>query len=330
MNKNLLFLPAAAWLLMGGLRADDAATNAAAVTAPTSGLQVEDTSANSPMAVKTSDPNVVAHVGSDEIKTDAVRPFLATLDPQQRKALASDPNLLGRTVESILVQQVLYKRALVEQWDRQPDVVAQLLQQREKIIAESYLASATTPAADYPSEAEVKNAYEEHKATLIVPRQFRLAQIFIAVPKGSGPTPADAQNKLNALIASLAQPAADFAALARTSSDDKASAARGGEIGWVTEGQIQPELRSQVLALGKNAVSSPIKLDDGWHILKVNDLKESYTASLDQVHDQVVQQLRAQKAQALRQAYLAKLLQDNPITLSRVALSQLLPNPVSK
>lgn len=281
-------------------------------------------------ALYADDAAVLAHVGPDEIKTDTIRPFFSNLDSQQQAALAGNPKLLDQTVESILVQQLIYKRAVAEKWDQQPDAAAQLERAREKAISEGFLASVTKPPADYPSEAEVKSAYEANKSKLVVPRQFRLAQIYIAVPESLSPTPATAQARLDAVVSSLGQPGADFAVVARSSSDDKASAARGGELGWVAESQVQPELRSRVLALGKGAVSSPIKLADGWHILKVIDLKESYTASLEEVRDQLVQKLRAQKSQLLQQAYLAKLVQENPISLNSLALSQLLIKPDSK
>jgi parvulin-like peptidyl-prolyl isomerase len=262
--------------------------------------------------------DVVAQMGSTVVKADDVKPLLQSLDPKQQEAVNGNPAVLDQAVRSILVQKAVYQEALSKKWDQQADVVAQLQRVRESAITESYLASVAKPPADYPSDADLKAAYDAVKAKLVVPKQYRLAQIFVA--KGN-----DAQGKLDALKKNLGKSDSDFAAFARASSDDKQSAARGGEIGWVAEAQIQPELRSKVTALSKGAVSDPIQLADGWHVLKVLDIKESYTASLDEVKPRLTQELRNQKAQQLRQAYLANMVKQNPITVNQIALTQALP-----
>ena len=105
---------------------------------------------------------------------------------------------------------------------------------------------------------------------------------------------------------------------------DAQSAGRGGEIGWLTEAQIQPEIRQLVPTLALNAVSDPIKLEDGWHIVKLLDTKAANTPALDQIKDQLVQQMRAEKAKANSQAYLAKLLQENPLAINELELAKVL------
>ena len=272
------------------------------------------------------DSDVLARAGSDVVKADDVRPLLSGLGSQQLAQLVKDPKALDQAVESIVVQRLVYDQALTKKWDQQPQVVQQLDRMRREAIIESYLASVSQPPADYPNEADIKSVYEANKAKLIVPRQYHVAQIYIALPRGAdAATTTQAKGKADAITQSLAQPGADFAALAQASSDDKQSASHGGDLGWITESQIEPELRSHVLGLAKGAVSEPIQLSDGWHLLKMVDVKEPYTASLEEVHDQLVKQLRAAKARTLRQAYLAKLLQDNPVSLNPSAVARVLP-----
>jgi parvulin-like peptidyl-prolyl isomerase len=57
-----------------------------------------------------------------------------------------------------------------------------------------------------------------------------------------------------------------------------------------------------------SAVSDPVRLDDGWHVVKVIDAKASYTRTLSEVRDQLVLQIRGKRATALRRAYFAELL----------------------
>jgi peptidylprolyl isomerase len=76
--------------------------------------------------------------------------------------------------------------------------------------------------------------------------------------------------------------------------------------------------------LAAGTVSEPVKLDDGWHILKVLDSKDAHTATLDQVRDQLTVQLRAERARLNRQEYLAKLLKDHPLAINEIELAKLL------
>jgi peptidylprolyl isomerase len=71
-------------------------------------------------------------------------------------------------------------------------------------------------------------------------------------------------------------------------------------------------------------VSDPIRLDAGWHIVKLTDTKASYTRTLPEVRDQLAQQMRKERAAALRRGYLAELLKQHPPVLNELALSNLL------
>ena len=277
------------------------------------------------------DPAVLARVGDITVKAEDIQPLIDNLDAGQKKSLVEDPSPLYQSIRSLIMQRLLVKEALSKQWDKKADVAAQLEQARQAALAQSYLQSLAPLPAGFPGEADLNAAYEANKAKLAVPRQFQLAQIFIALRPDADKASADAaQGRLDAVRKNLSQSGVDFAAFARASSDDKASAARGGEIGWVAEAQIQPELRAKVVALGKNAISDPIKLADGWHLFKVLDIKEAHTASLDEVRDQLARELRAQKAQALQQAYLATLFQNNPAAINQIALAQLLGKAATK
>jgi peptidylprolyl isomerase len=71
-----------------------------------------------------------------------------------------------------------------------------------------------------------------------------------------------------------------------------------------------------------NAISEPLKLDDGWHVIKVLDSKEPNTPTLGQVSDKLRQQMRSDRLTANTKDVLAKLLQDNPLVINEVTLAQ--------
>jgi parvulin-like peptidyl-prolyl isomerase len=296
---------------------------------------------NSPGSIKqpaaqaaATEAGVVARVGDLDVNLDEIKGALASLDVRELAAVSRDPALLNQVVRSLLVQRLLYREAVANKWDQSTEAKAQLERLKQSAITESYLQSVSQPPADWPSDAEVAAAYEANKVSFLVPRQHRLAQIFIASPKGAdAATVEKAQTRLETVKKKLDDKQADFAALAKAESDEKTSAANGGEIGWLTEAQIQPDIRDAAVKLSAGQVSAPVRRDEGWHILKCLEVKDAFTPTLAQLKPQLVQQLRAEKTKANSQAYLAQLLQENPVAINELALTQALgakPAPTAK
>ena len=271
------------------------------------------------------DAQVIARVGDTEVSADDIRTAIQNLDANTQAAAAKDPAALSQVVRAILTQRLILKEALDKKWDQDPTVTAALARVRDGVIAQTYLDSVSKPPATYPSDAEVQAAYDANKAQLVVPRQYDLAQIFIKTPKNAdAATAAKAQVKLDGVRKALAKHNADFSTIARAESDEPDSAAKGGELGWLAESRIQPEIRAQLGNLAKGTVTEPIRLDDGWHLLKVIDVKEPYTPELSEIKTQLVAKMRSEKERQNSQEYISKLVEQNPIQLNELGLSKVL------
>lgn len=66
----------------------------------------------------------------------------------------------------------------------------------------------------------------------------------------------------------------DFATLARSHSDDTASAIKGGELGWISPGNTVPEFEQQMGSLAVNELSQPFRSQFGWHLLQVLERRQ--------------------------------------------------------
>ncbi len=274
------------------------------------------------------DSTVIAKVGETDVTASEIRAAIQNLDANTQAAAVRDPAALSQVVRGILAQRLVLKEALANKWDQSPAVTAALERLRDNAIAQTYLQSVSMPPESYPSEAELQTAYDANKAQLLVPRRFDLAQIFIKDPKGAdASSSAKAQLKLEAARKALAKRGADFAAIATADSDDPQSAAKGGELGWVVESRIQPAIRSQLGTLAKGSISEPVRLDDGWHIIKVLEVKGPYTPALGEIRGELSQKMRAERARANGQQYVAKLLEQNPVQINELALSKVLKQP---
>lgn len=94
---------------------------------------------------------------------------------------------------------------------------------------------------------------------------------------------------------------ADFSALARQYSQD-GSAQNGGDLGWFSDGQMVPEFETAVHGLQPGQVSRPIRTQYGWHIIKLNDIRDSGTPEERQreaVRQYIAQQKSAHAADNL-------------------------------
>lgn len=278
-----------------------------------------------PIMLLGADNAVIAKVGENEVKADDIKPFLDRLPLRDQLLLSKDTAAMNEFVRGIIIQQLVYKEALAKKWEQQAQVASQLEKVRQQAITQSYLQSVAAPPSDYPSTAELQSAYDVLKKSnaLLVPKQYHLSQIFIACPKGSDKeTEGKAQARIDAVVKGLKT--GDFATLAQSQSDDQASAPRGGDLGFLAESQIQPEIRTSVSSLSKGGVTDPIRLNDGWHVIKLLEVKDPYTASLDDIKGSLVNELRNQRAQVLAKVYLTKLLQQYPLTLNEIAISKLI------
>lgn len=270
-----------------------------------------------------SDP-VVARAGDKEITASQIQPYLAKVSPAERDALLQNPAALSRAVRTILLQRQLLDEAKSAEWEKKPETQALLARVRDAAIAESFLESVTALPPDYPSDAEITALYDTRKDSLRLPTQYRLAQIFIA----SSEDKAKAKSEAGALAKQVKS--GDFAALAKANSDEPVSAAKGGEVGWLAEDAIQPAIRKALSGAGKDAIAGPIELGDGFYFVKILDLREPRTATLDEVRPQLVAALRQERAALNRQAYLERLQAKAPVTLNEIALPGLLSTDTKK
>ena len=104
---------------------------------------------------------------------------------------------------------------------------------------------------------------------------------------------ADALNRLSD-VKDRIEHGADFTELARLHSDD-ASAARGGDLGWISPGDTVPEFEQAMRRLKPGQVSAPFKTAFGWHIVQVLE-RRTQDMSKDRQRLNARQAIRARKA----------------------------------
>ncbi len=127
----------------------------------------------------------------------------------------------------------------------------------------------------------------------------------IIIKQGELKTGQAVEAELNNIRAKIVK-GASFAAMAKKYSQDKPSAAKGGDLGWVTPNEIPTTLAQAMAKLKQGEVSEPVKTPDGWQIIEVTGRKSvnNTTASLK---TKVKQMLYMQKFEQAVKNWVAKL-----------------------
>src|SRR5882672_9190871 len=222
------------------------------------------------------------------------------------------------------MRKAVLNEAKQKGWDKRPELQPLIERAHDQVVVSTFVGSVARPAEGYPSEEEIKQFYEANKAQLLAPAQFQLAQIFLPAAEGGDKSKAEeAKKKIGELSAKLGKSGADFAKLAKENSAHKESAEKGGDLGWVSEEQMVPEIRRAVSGMSKGEVSPPIKSAAGWHLIKLLDKKPAATRPLADIRPNLIGAMRNRKAQDMERAYIEALSIKLPPTINQIEISKL-------
>jgi peptidyl-prolyl cis-trans isomerase D len=137
------------------------------------------------------------------------------------------------------------------------------------------------------SDADVKQYYNEHLDKYSSEEQRRVAHILVE---------GDDEAKAQAILDEL-NGGADFAKLAEEKSDDFGSAENGGDLGWIERDVMDPAFEEAAFAL-KNVgdTTGLVKSDFGYHIIKLEELKDSVAKPFTEVAAEIKKEMVDQKA----------------------------------
>ncbi len=160
------------------------------------------------------------------------------------------------------------------------------------------------PAA-FLSQVEVKDDdvaeyYALHKEDKFTEaEQVRARHILIKVAADAGAdAKAAARKKAEELLAKV-KAGADFAALAKESSEDPGSAANGGDLGLFLRGRMTPAFEEAAFALQAGGVSDVVETPFGFHVIKVEEHRPGGVKPLEAVHDEIADGLKQERSLAL-------------------------------
>ncbi|MCY8230585.1 foldase protein PrsA [Priestia endophytica] len=144
------------------------------------------------------------------------------------------------------------------------------------------------------TEKEMKEYFNENKDSFAQAAQVKASHILVDDEK----TAKEIKEKLDK--------GEDFATLAKKYSTDTATSESGGELGYFEEGTMTDEFDKKAFSMKKGEISDPVKTDYGYHIIKVEDVKEAKQASYKDSKAQVKEAIFNEKLQTEYSTWLEK------------------------
>lgn len=145
------------------------------------------------------------------------------------------------------------------------------------------------------SDDELKAQYQQDIQQYQVPNRVHVQHVLLMTV---GKTDAEVEEirKKAEEVLKQARSGAKFDELAKKYSEDPGTKDKGGDLGWIVQGQTVPEFQSAAFTLEKGKISDLVKTQYGFHIIKVLDKETAHTKPFDEVKDSIKTPLVLSKA----------------------------------
>ncbi|MBZ5619442.1 MAG: peptidylprolyl isomerase [Acidobacteriia bacterium] len=159
--------------------------------------------------------------------------------------------------------------------------------------------------ANFP-EVELRKYYDEHPTEFVRKEQVFLSQILLSTEGKTPAQAATAETKAKDLVA-RARKGEKFSDLVRDNSDDPETAKNGGQLPPYQRGMLVPQIENIVFKEKRGYITDPIKVPQGFLILKIEERFEAGQASFEEVKNDIQERLAAPKMEPKIREYLTRL-----------------------
>ena len=194
------------------------------------------------------------------------------------------PDIQAQAKEAVISREIFMQEAQKTGLDATDDFRSQMEIARQQLLINGLMADfqKKNPVTDAEVKAEYDKFAKENGG-----KEYRARHILV-----------EQEAQATKLIADLKK-GAKFEDLAKKNSKDPGSGANGGDLDWAAPGSYVKEFSDAMVGLAKGKYTEkPIKSQFGFHIIRVDDVRETQLPPMEQVKPQISQQLQQQKLQA--------------------------------
>ncbi|WP_341903895.1 peptidylprolyl isomerase [Polaromonas sp. YR568] len=191
------------------------------------------------------------------------------------------PEMEGQLREEVIAREVFMQEADKLGLAARDDVKVQMELARQSILIRELFADyqKKNPVTD----ADIKAEYDKFVAAN-GGKEYKARHILV-----------EKEDEAKAIIASLKK-GGKFDAIAKKQSKDPGSGAKGGDLDWANPASYVPEFSEAMSKLAKGQTTdTPVKTQFGFHVIRVDDIRDAQLPSFDEVKPQISQQMQQQK-----------------------------------
>ncbi len=275
-------------------------------------------------------PGVVAVVNGSEISlndfiTELYRAQRQILDGGRPLSASGVTRLSTEVLEALVRQELLYQESrktvrltdtevkdelekLKGQFQTEADFTKaspSLRPQVERTLSIRKYIDAQYSSKAQVTDTEIRSYYDSHRDALRVPEQVKASYIFVRIdPQGNEAKKTEAKTKIEDARKKVLA-GQDFASLAKTYSEDP-TASKGGDMGYVRQGQLLKAVEDALFALKVGEVSDVVETRIGYHLVKAMERKPETTVPFENLKDQLRTLIKQEKGQQEANAAIAK------------------------
>jgi peptidyl-prolyl cis-trans isomerase C len=220
----------------------------------------------------------VAIVNGKPVPTARVDALKAQLAKSGRPVGAE---MEGQLKDEVIAREVFMQEAQKRGLDATDDFKNQMELARQTLLIRELFAD--YQKANPVTDAEIKAEYDKFAAAN-GGKEYHARHILV-----------EKEDEAKAIIASLKK-GGKFEEIAKKQSKDPGSGANGGDLDWANANSYVPEFSQALVKLKKGeTTAAPVKSQFGWHVIRLDDVREAKLPAMDEVKPQIAQQLQQQK-----------------------------------
>lgn len=230
---------------------------------------------------KVGDAIVLAKIGKERI-TDKDLEMLFEKIPEPYRARYESPEVKKEIVMRLVEVKMMAQEAKARKLDKKDDVKLKLEFMSDQILAKELEDAAIDEIKI--SDKAIEDYYKANADKFVSPKKYKVSHILVAD-----------EAKAKTLLERVKK-GEDFAAIAKAESTCP-SKERGGDLGWISAGRMDPAFEKAAFALKKGEVSGVVKTQFGYHIIKMNDMSEQKSKALPEVKERIERTLKREQEQ---------------------------------
>ncbi len=191
------------------------------------------------------------------------------------------PDMMEELKKAVIDRELLVQEAQKQGLDAGAEFKAQMEFTRDSLLIRDLVANFQKTNAI--TDAEVQAEYDKFVAANSG-KEYRARHILV-----------EKEAEAKAIIAQLKK-GAKFDAIAKKQSKDPGSGANGGDLDWAAAGNYVKEFSDAMVALAKGKTTeTPVKTQFGYHVIRLDDVREAQLPKIEEIKPQITQQLGQQK-----------------------------------